>query len=730
MKKAKFHSAVATMALVAMSFSLFPDTSFALTNIVGNQKYAEDNTTGAWVDLAPLDGGSTDVGVNVSSTTITGKMWSENFGWIEMAPDGGGVTVSDTGGEGVLDGKAWSEHVGWIHFGAWDSDPDSGVVIDIDGYFQGVAWGENFGAIAFGDYMLENSVSNTYTDEQADKTTSWARTSWTPTPLANAAPVANNVAITGFPVNGETLTGHYSYFDSDGDAEGTSTFRWLRSSDEFTGYSATGTTTSTYVLSGADDGMYLKFEVTPVASAGTTTGSAESSGAVHAYGAAASDDHSGMGNYDPGSEGGSAGGGSVTLANGVTNLIFGATDQLDLSGGANTGVANGTTVTGQALTIKAALDALSGGDLQTTADEVTLNSGDTGEDITLRNSADNLQVTIPDGTKVYSDDGWDTTIDPPTDVTGSTTTSGGWVLDGNAVSFGDSGRFLLFNNLVRLELPSAAGQPLYSVNGSNWVEVTTVCDDPDAPTNVSFPEECYIISGTTTIIHTYHATIWADANPTNTTSANLTMTVGDGDLDVDIVDATAATVGSPTTAMTAITTAFVDDTSTGTLGTASEQIYIYNPTATQSWSLTIAPTDGHASAEWIGATDAGDSPCLANQTEVVVDDCRYNMDFNDPAAGAGQFTIDPSGGSLAQVTLNFTTGAFDSEDTSGPAIAGLNLPAAVPFDQGTPADSTLITSTTSAAYRIYRLQGVSLSQVVPAGQPADAYTINFTLTVA
>lgn len=75
-------------------------------------------------------------------------------------------------------------------------------------------------------------------------------------PVANAAPVASNVEITGTPVVGETLTGNYTYFDADGDLESGTTFRWLKNDDEIV-----GATAQTYVVQEADAGSSIQFEV-------------------------------------------------------------------------------------------------------------------------------------------------------------------------------------------------------------------------------------------------------------------------------------------------------------------------------------------------------------------------------------------------------------------------------------------------------------------------------------
>jgi len=89
----------------------------------------------------------------------------------------------------------------------------------------------------------------------------------------NAAPVASAVSITdsngGTIVVGVTLTANYTYTDAESNAEGTSTFIWLRD-----GTAISGATASTYPLVAADSGKLITLSVTPVASAGTTTGTA------------------------------------------------------------------------------------------------------------------------------------------------------------------------------------------------------------------------------------------------------------------------------------------------------------------------------------------------------------------------------------------------------------------------------------------------------------------------
>ena len=102
--------------------------------------------------------------------------------------------------------------------------------------------------------------------------------------LAEASPTAAVQAITGNLQVGETLAGHYTYSDVNGDLEGTSTYKWYRS-DNVAGLNKTviaGAATTSYVLQSADIGKYISFEVTPIAATGTLQGTAVESARVGA----------------------------------------------------------------------------------------------------------------------------------------------------------------------------------------------------------------------------------------------------------------------------------------------------------------------------------------------------------------------------------------------------------------------------------------------------------------
>ncbi|MBN4063751.1 hypothetical protein JYT79_03115, partial [Cardiobacterium sp. AH-315-I02] len=89
--------------------------------------------------------------------------------------------------------------------------------------------------------------------------------------VINSAPTASDVNVTidvgVTPFVGGGLTGSYTFADVDNDAEGISTFRWLRGITPIT-----DATTLNYVLTSADSGQDIHFEVTPVAQTGDATG--------------------------------------------------------------------------------------------------------------------------------------------------------------------------------------------------------------------------------------------------------------------------------------------------------------------------------------------------------------------------------------------------------------------------------------------------------------------------
>ena len=95
---------------------------------------------------------------------------------------------------------------------------------------------------------------------------------------SNTAPTASDAVISGTLRVGETLTGTYTFTDTDDDLESGSTYRWLVADTSGGVYSViAGATTTTTIVSSSHAGKYLKFEVTP--DDGTDAGTAATSSA-------------------------------------------------------------------------------------------------------------------------------------------------------------------------------------------------------------------------------------------------------------------------------------------------------------------------------------------------------------------------------------------------------------------------------------------------------------------
>ena len=89
-------------------------------------------------------------------------------------------------------------------------------------------------------------------------------------PVPDRAPRALNVAFTGTLREGNVLTGAYTYYDANGDAEGATSFKWYRADNSGeVGVAIGGATSETYTSTASDLGKYISFEVTPRALTGT-----------------------------------------------------------------------------------------------------------------------------------------------------------------------------------------------------------------------------------------------------------------------------------------------------------------------------------------------------------------------------------------------------------------------------------------------------------------------------
>jgi hypothetical protein len=194
-------------------------------------------------------------------------------------------------------------------------------------------------------------------------------------------------------------------------------------------------------------------------------------------------------------------------------------------------------------------------------------------------------------------------------------------------------------------------------------------------------------------------------------TSNFTQTINPGSLAVDIVDASYVTVGSPTMAMSAATFSFGCQTITGSFGTATQQIYITNPDAADNgWSVSLAGSA--TTAFWDGAASDFDF------NDPTGSGCTDGADAGDTVGG--QMTVNPAAGTLAvgQCATCVTTNV-----TKGSSAA---------FSEGA-TDSITVLTGAAASNDIgdWKLTGVSISQKIPAEQPAASdYDVNMVLTIA
>ncbi len=187
------------------------------------------------------------------------------------------------------------------------------------------------------------------------------------------------------------------------------------------------------------------------------------------------------------------------------------------------------------------------------------------------------------------------------------------------------------------------------------------------------------------------ATVLGQAN------SDVTQEINGGTLSTAILDAGRTAVPSPSFAMSAQAFSFNCTTSTGTLGSSTQRLYVINPSGTtsgQSWTLTLAAT-----GPW---TSGGN-----------------NYAYNQAAGSgctSGQLTVNANAGTVTTDCVSSAcTGATVSKGSST-AMTG----------------STPVTIlSTSAGVTVWRgyITGVALSQAIPPETPAGAYVLPVTLTV-
>ncbi|HEX2936348.1 MAG TPA: PKD domain-containing protein, partial [Bacteroidales bacterium] len=157
-----------------------------------------------------------------------------------------------------LEGDPYSPTIQWSR-----SDTEGGSYIPIAGANSA-------------EYIITTADKNKYLKVEVTPTattgTSPGTTVFRTIQVANIAPVATITGISGTPHVGEKLTLNYSITDLEGDPY-SATIQWSRSDTEAGSYiPIAGANSAEYTVTTADKNKYIKVEVTPTASSGTSPG--------------------------------------------------------------------------------------------------------------------------------------------------------------------------------------------------------------------------------------------------------------------------------------------------------------------------------------------------------------------------------------------------------------------------------------------------------------------------
>ncbi len=136
------------------------------SNIDDAQKNAWSENIG-WTNWRDANG--TANGVVVGAASLSGSIWAENGGWINVGNGPGPYANTDGANFGVnmapngdLSGFAWGENIGWLNFG-WASaaDPNRPRFDSGAGRLRGWAWSENDGWVNLDDGTHFVAVAST-----------------------------------------------------------------------------------------------------------------------------------------------------------------------------------------------------------------------------------------------------------------------------------------------------------------------------------------------------------------------------------------------------------------------------------------------------------------------------------------------------------------------------------------------------------------------------------------
>jgi hypothetical protein len=144
-----YMKSIKTIFIIALCFFGMSkaQVTFAAGNIDPVEKYSQfmnidldSNGTNDFINWNPTNGGAT-----VGDSTLTGNIWGETTGWINLNPSNAGVTNTCSG---ILGGYAWGQNTGWINFAPTNATgPNQPKINTTTGAITGTVWSQNYGWI-------------------------------------------------------------------------------------------------------------------------------------------------------------------------------------------------------------------------------------------------------------------------------------------------------------------------------------------------------------------------------------------------------------------------------------------------------------------------------------------------------------------------------------------------------------------------------------------------------
>jgi len=147
------------MCMAVMGVCFASATASAQSNVDPSQSWAWSEI--GWTNWRAVDGGVD--GVKVHATVLSGFIWSESAGWINLGNGSpvNGVHYANVDGidfgvnldpaTGTLSGLAWGEQTGWISFDTGSLGNQSASFDLCENRFRGYAWGESVGWLNLDD---------------------------------------------------------------------------------------------------------------------------------------------------------------------------------------------------------------------------------------------------------------------------------------------------------------------------------------------------------------------------------------------------------------------------------------------------------------------------------------------------------------------------------------------------------------------------------------------------